>query len=342
MYKLTVVETCDILLSNANRKKVKEECLLQSFQTALRVVTPLFLTMALGYLLRRLKWVSDKTLDELNKLVFNVFLPLLLFYNVTKANFKANGAGFGPLFLFAGLGILAVFVVAAMIVPLLETDRARRASLVQGIFRSNFVLFGIPITRAIMGEEAVVVPSLLAAITIPLFNILAVGILEYYRGGRMDVARLLKGIAKNPLILGTLAGLLFVGLGWQLPSAVEPVIADLSQVATPLALLVLGGSFTFRSVGKSIKPLTVGLIGRLIVVPLLALSCAVALGFRGVELVALMALFASPSAVSSFTMAKQMEADYELAGQLVVLSSAFSVITIFICTYILSAAQLLA
>ena len=138
-----------------------------------------------------------------------------------------------------------------------------------------------------------------------------------------------RGIVRNPLIIATALGLLALAAGIQLPPVLDGTLADLAGVATPLALVGLGGTFTFGSVRGCLRPLTAGLLGRLVLAPALTMGISLALGFREVELVSLMALFASPAAVSSFVMAEQMESDGELAGQLVVLGSLLSVLTVF-------------
>lgn len=300
---------------------------MESLRVAAGVVLPLFLCMALGYGLRRLRLVNDPVLKGINRLVFQVFLPLLLFRNVLHTSI---GEVWNPkLLLWAAGGILLVFAAAMLLVPLFEKDNRRRGALIQGIFRSNFVLFGLPVTTALVGDGAAGVPSLMAAVAIPLYNVLAVVILEFYRGGRPDVRNMLKGIVRNPLILATALGLLALLAGISLPPVLDKTLDNLAGVATPLALVGLGGTFTFRSVRGSLRPLTAGLLGRLLLVPALTLGISIALGFREVELVSLMALFASPAAVSSFVMAGQMDSDDELAGQLVVIGSLLSVLTVF-------------
>lgn len=109
----------------------------------------------------------------------------------------------------------------------------------------------------------------------------------------------------------------------------------MSKIATPLALVVLGGSFRIEKINKNLKPLIIGVIGKLIIVPLIFIPIAIYLGFRGIELASVMIMLSAPVAVSSFTMAEQMEADGELAAQLVVFTSMFSVLTIFIYIFVM-------
>ena len=147
--------------------------------------------------------------------------------------------------------------------------------------------------------------------------------------------KLLLDILRNPLILGSVAGILFLALGIRLPEIVEKPVRDLGKAASPLMLFLLGAFFNFRISSGARGYLTAVCLGRLLVIPALTLSCAVLLGFRGVELVCLLAVFASPTAVASFTMAEQMGADAELAGNIVVSTSFLSAFTLFGWSFLL-------
>ena len=142
--------------------------------------------------------------------------------------------------------------------------------------------------------------------------------------------KILLGIAKNPLIISSLLGLLALISGIRFPTPVEKAISDLAGIATPFALFLLGGAMEFSKVSANLRALTIGVVGKLIVMPLIFITAAALCGFRGIELVSMMVLFMAPSAVSSYTMAQQMDADGELAGQQVVFTTAFSIFTIFL------------
>lgn len=131
------------------------------------------------------------------------------------------------------------------------------------------------------------------------------------------------------------------GFNIQIPPLLNKCISDITKITNPLALILLGASFTFGSVKGYTKELIAGLLGRLVIVPAIFLPLASALGFRGGDMVALMVLFASPAAVSSFIMAEQMEGDGALAGQLIVLGSVLSVFTVFIWILILKGLMLI-
>ena len=293
---------------------------MENLALAFNVVMPLFLMMALGYCIRLLKLGDEATFKKMNNIVFRVFLPILLFHNVISTDLST--AFNGPLLLTAVCFVIAEFALCMIFVPLLEKENRRRGVLVQGIMRSNFVIFGLPVLVSLCGENSNTgAVSLVIAVVVPMFNAFSVIALEVYRGGKLNFWKIAKSVASNPLI--------------------EKPLSDLADVATPLALVILGAEFSFRQVKSCLRQLVLGVTGRLIVMPLIFLTIAILLGFRGEELIALMVMLAAPPAVSSFTMAQQMEGDSELAGGLVVFGSLFAVLTMFVWIFALKSLLLI-
>lgn len=307
---------------------------------AFNVVLPLFLMMALGYFIKRIKLVDDQALSSMNNVVFRVFLPILLFYNVATTDLTT--AFNGKLIAIAMAFVVAEFVLCMIVVPLIEKDNSRRGVLIQGIMRSNFVIFGLPVLTSLYGDQGNIgAVSLVIAVVVPMFNAFSVIALEMYRGAKLNFLKILKSVATNPFIISSALGLLLLALGWKLPTVLDSTIGSLAKVGTPLALVILGAEFDFGSVKGRLKPLIIGVSGRLVVMPLIFLTIAVLLGFRGEELIALMVMLAAPPAVSSFTMAQQMDGDSELAGGLVVFGSLFAVLTIFLWIFVLKSMSLI-
>ncbi len=307
---------------------------MENLVISFKVVLPLFLMLLLGYVIRSIKLVTPDCFEQLNKLVFRVFLPLVIFRNIYISDLSS--AFNGKLIISGVLIVLVVFGLSFLAVLFLEKENRRRGVLIQGIFRSNFIVFGLSVAANMYGEDSVGPVSMLVTFIIPVYNALAVVALESFRGGgRVNVKSLLKGIVTNPLIIAAVLGMIVLLSGFRFPVVLEDTVADLAAVATPLALVALGGSFEIGRVRGNLRPLTIGLLGKLVVVPMIFLPISVLLGFRGPELIGLMVMLGSPAAVSSYTMAQQMGGDGELAGELVVFGTLFSVLTIFLWTFLL-------
>lgn len=323
---------------------------MNSFLFALNAVLPIILMVTLGYLAKRIGLFPYELAKPVNKLVFRMFLPAMLFLNIYKLD-GLSSIRFGYV-AYSIVAVLVVFAVAVLTLPLVTKRRESKGALLQATFRSNFALIGLPLATSLFGNEGAAVAAILSAFTIPAFNVLAVIALSMYSTDGKDkgIKKILLGIAKNPLIISVLCGVLALalralleslGIGFRL-SSVTPVykaLEYLSDIATPLALLVLGVQFEFSAVKSLRREIIFGTLSRIVIVPFLALGFAVLVfrnQFGGAEFAALVALFATPVAVSSVPMAQEMNADYTLAGQLVVWTTLLSSVTVFIIAFILS------
>jgi len=297
------------------------------------------LLMLTGYVLRAAQIGTKAVFDGINKLIFRVFLPVLLFYNIYKTD--KNAVFDGKLILFCTLGILTVFFIGYFAVRKCTQENARRGVMLQGFFRSNVAFLGIPLVGYICGGDAIGVASLTVSVVVPLVNILAVVCLERFRHGKPKVLVLLRRIVTNPLVIGCVIGLLFSMLDLHLPTVLETAVSDAAKIATPLAMIVLGASFTFSGLQGYAKDVFITVSAKLIIIPLAAVMIAALLGFRNEGLVCILCTFGTPVAVASFSMAQQMDGDEMLASHVVVVSSAFCILTLFLFIFVLDYLRLI-
>lgn len=295
-------------------------------------VLPMCLIMALGYGTRRLGWIRREEISAINKIAFRIFLPCLLYYNVYCSDLSGS---FDPLLMaYAVGGVLLTFGLAIGYTLLTEKLPERRGVMIQGMFRSNYVIMGIPVATALLGSDQLGTVSILIAVIVPLFNMLAVVVLEVFRGQKPKPLHILGQIAKNPLVIGSVLGILTLAAGIRLPHILEQTIQSISAIASPLQLFLLGAFFQFSGLKTYRRELVTVSAAKLIVAPGLFLGLGALLGFRGVAFVSLIGVFASPTAVNSFTMAQQMGGDAELAGDIVVTTSAVSIPTMFLWIFL--------
>ena len=233
----------------------------------------------------------------------------------------------------------------------------------QCAFRSNFAIIGLPLAAALGGPEAEAVAAVMSSVTVPLINVLAVISLSIFvqEGGKISVKRILLDIVKNPLIQGVALGMLCLVLRWAQVELFGKVVFALNRqtkffytvltwlknITTPLALLVLGGQFVFSAVKELKKEIIISTLCRLVLAPAIGITGAYWMNQMGLvacgtaEYPALVALFASPVAVSSAIMAAEMKNDEQLATQLVVWTTLFSALTIFLIVCVLMALGLI-
>jgi len=306
---------------------------------SVNIVAPLSLMMLIGYLLKKVKLFDSHTIGKMNRIVFNFLLPVLIIQNIYTSDISE---AFDPLIIgFAFITIMIIWVTAMLTVPRIIKDNASRGVIIQSLFRSNYILFALPIIRQLYGDGNTSITDLLILLVVPLYNILAVITLEKYRGGKPQIKTILFGIMKNPIIIGAVIGICLQLFNIKIGFIFEKLISDVSRIATPLALIVLGGFFQFTGIKNMLKRALITTAMKIFIIPAIFVSVSILAGFRGVDLATLFVLYGAPIAVSSFTMAVEMEGNAELAGRLTVFTSIGSVVTIFFGLFILRSFELI-
>lgn len=307
---------------------------MEYFMLAVSVVLPLLIYMLVGTLIKYLRIFEEETFKAVNRMIFRIMIPLALFFSVYRADLKhAVRPG---LYGYVWVSVVLVFIVLYTLFRKTNLDPPIAATMVQGMYRSNFVLFGVTIAASLCDERGVASIAALTAIVVPTFNVLAVIMFETARGGRAPMGKLLAEIFKNPLVDAGLLGLLVGFLHIRLPELLIKSLETLGEAATPLALVVLGGMLSVKSISEHRYYLLTAALARLFFIPLITVASGILLGFRGNDLVAVLAVFASPTAVASTPMAQSMGGDGKLAGEIVAVTSAGCILTIFLWVFVLS------
>ena len=305
----------------------------------LGVVLPLFVVMAIGYLSRMVKLIDDSGVGVVNRLVFWVFLPAILFVSVYETNLQ-EAFNF-PLVLFSTLGTTVVFLISFFLLPKLQKKRDRCGVIIQGLIRGNEVYFGFPIVVSLIGSQYLGLMSIVVAFAVLFYNGYSIFALEYFKGDTVDKREISKNLITNPFILATIAAVIMNLLGLAIPAVLMLGIHSLAGVATPLALFLLGASFNFTSTRGYLKEVVWTTIFRLIIIPGIVIALSILLGFSSTDTVILFVTFGVPTAVASYSMARQLNADYELASQIVVYTSSFAILTVFLWTIVLQLLQVI-
>ncbi len=325
------------------------------FLFACNAVVPVLLLALLGWVLQKLRFADDAFFKKANKLVFRVFLPILLYCNIYEIDSlqQVNWGAVG----YTAAVVLLLYAIGVLLAKLLIPDRLQKGPFIQCVYRSNCAIVGLPLAEALGGAQAMAFTAVATAVTIPLFNTLAVICLSHYAGTEKPPLRqtLLRTV-KNPLIIAVALGIATVGVRMLLPKndAGEAVfllsrdcpflfsaLTTAAKAATPLALVVLGARFDFSAVRALRKQISIAVFMRLIFAPALAIGGAVLLSrcgvlpFTKVEYPALVAVFASPIAVSSSVMVSEIGGDDQYGAQLVVWTSVLSVFTVFLTVFLM-------
>ena len=295
--------------------------------------------MLCGVGMKKGQYIDREFIASANKLIFHLFLPLSLFESCYTSLLKNTESI--KMIAFCCIGILLMFLIYIPISKNTDSIDSRRSVILQASFRGNLAIFGFPVLSLIYDSSQLGVMAVLMAFMIPELNLLAIISFEIFSGNKANLKHVFLHIVKNPLIIAIIFGIAFNLLSVPIPSAVMKAVSSMASVTTPLAFLALGADFSFTTANRNRKAISIALIGKLILLPSLALFSGVALGLRGPMLVSAVTLFGAPVAVSSAPMAVEMGGDGELASQAVVLSTLIGAATMFGWIFIMSYFNLL-
>ena len=326
--------------------------MLPILMTAVNAIVPIVLLILLGYFLRQWGMLSDRFVKDGGALVFKILLPVLLFVNIYEIQSVTDVDWAAVLFCVGA--VVALFLLGIPTAALGTKDPLRKGVLWQCVFRSNYNIIGLPLAAALGGEEAMAFAAIVSAFVVPLYNVFAVIALCVYvspeEGKKPSFRKILLDILKNPLIVAAILGVICLGIRAVQNAAFGNVVFSLKRdlkflysplnslktMATPLALVVLGGQFKFSLVKGMFREIAVGTALRLVAAPVLGLAAAILLDkicnlsiCDPVTVPGILCVLGSPVAVSSAVMASQMGNDEQLAAQLVVWTSIGSMFTVF-------------
>jgi len=332
-----------------------------SFIYSINATVPVFLVMVLGGLIKKIGIIDEHFANVANRYVFKVALPVLLFRDLSKSDFKSQ---FEPKFvLYCSIVTILMFSLVWIFTEILMKDDTQKGAFIQGSCRSSAAILGMAFVQNMYSDTGMAPLMIVAAV--PLFNIFAVVVLTFKAHPKEVVVNEIDtyetvqnindneevvtdnitikktvshktdnikkasiNIVKNPIIIGIVLGFISSMLNMKYPVIINKTIESIAQTATPIALICIGAGFEGRKAIKKIKPTLVATFIKLIGLAAVFIPIGVALGFRNQELVAALIMLASPTTVTSYVMAKSMDNDEVLSSSIIVLTTVLSSITL--------------
>ena len=303
---------------------------MENFIYSVDATFPIFLVMVIGYILKQIGMLNDNFVTVANRFNFKVTLPFMLFRDISGVDIRAV---FDIRYvLFCALVSTACFWIIWGGVKLFLKDQSMRGAFVQASFRSSAAVMGLAFIQNMYGSSAM--GPLMIVSAVPLYNIFSVIVLTFEgaRSGEVDPKQKVKdaciNIAKNPIILGILAGLVVGLLGIDFPVIVDKTVNSVAQMATPLALITIGAGFEGRKALAKIRPTIAASMIKLVIQPLIFLPVAAWMGFRGEQMIAILIMLASPTTPSCYIMAKNMDNDGVLTASVIVMTTLLAAFTL--------------
>lgn len=295
---------------------------------SLNATIPIFLMMLLGMLFRKLGWMDEVFAAKMNKFVFLVPLPVLLFEQLATVDFSEVWDIKFILFCFV---VTAISITISTLISLLWKDRSIKGEFIQATYRSSAALLGIAFIQNIYGTAGMA--PLMIIGSVPLYNIMAVVVLSVFKPGNNSfdkalVKKTLKGIATNPIIIGIVVGFVWSALKLPMPLILHKTVSSIGATATPMGLMSMGATFEMKKATSKMKPTLVAVFMKLIGFCAIFLPVAAMLGFRNEQLIAILVMLGSATTVSSFVMARSMGHEGTLSSGVIMMTTLLSAFTL--------------
>lgn len=295
---------------------------------SLNATIPIFLMMLLGMLFRKLGWMDEVFAVKMNKFVFLVPLPVLLFEQLATVDFSEVWDIKFILFCFV---VTAISITISTLISLLWKDRSIKGEFIQATYRSSAALLGIAFIQNIYGTAGMA--PLMIIGSVPLYNIMAVVVLSVFKPGNNSfdkalVKKTLKGIATNPIIIGIVAGFVWSALKLPMPSILHKTVSSIGATATPMGLMSMGATFEMKKATSKMKPTLVAVFMKLVGFCAIFLPMAALLGFRNEEMIAILVMLGSATTVSCFVMARNMGHEGTLSSGVIMMTTLLSAFTL--------------
>ena len=295
---------------------------------SLNATIPIFLMMLLGMLFRKLGWMDEVFAAKMNKFVFLVPLPVLLFEQLATVDFSEVWDIKFILFCFV---VTAISITISTLISLLWKDRSVKGEFIQATYRSSAALLGIAFIQNIYGTAGMA--PLMIIGSVPLYNIMAVVVLSVFKPGNNSfdkalVKKTLKGIATNPIIIGIVAGFVWSALKLPMPSILHKTVSSIGATATPMGLMSMGATFEMKKATSKMKPTLVAVFMKLVGFCVVFLPMAALLGFRNEEMIAILVMLGSATTVSCFVMARNMGHEGTLSSGVIMMTTLLSAFTL--------------
>jgi predicted permease len=296
----------------------------------IETIAPIFLIILFGSIIQRKGFLKNHFIQETNRFVFLFPLPALIFTGIIKSSMRDMTASNIAAAIIPTIVIFAIAFGTGIVTGL---RHGKLGSFVQTTFHGNVSYIGLAVLFYMLGEEGLKKGSILIGILILLNNSLAIAVLSWTSGQHRSVGKALLSIVTSPVIVATFVGLLVLYSGIPIPSVVMRSMVILANIALPMALILIGASISMGTIRQSLGFSALSSVLKLALLPGLALAFCKIVGIPLKEALPVIILLATPTATTSYIMAREMGGDIDIASGAVTLSTLLSPIAFVVWTW---------
>lgn len=290
----------------------------------IETIIPIFLIIIFGYIIHRKGFFKDQFITETNRFVFLFPLPVLIFTGIIKSDIK--DVYLSHIFSVV-IPTLAILLIALLLGIALKLKEGRLGTFMQTSFHGNVSYIGLAVLFYLLGEEGLKKGSILIGPLILLNNSMAIVVLSWSSHQERNIKKASISIIKNPVIIATFLGIIFLYAGIPIPKVLLKGMGILANIALPMALILIGASITVKTVKKSLQFSSCAVIFKLILLPFFGVLYCMALNIQLKDMLPAFILLSTPTATTSYIMAHEIGGDPELASNIITLSTIISPLT---------------
>ena len=283
----------------------------------LNAIAPLVLMMALGHLLRRTLVRSESVWSGIESIVYYVLMPGLLFATIARADLAALPWSDLLVSLYGTILIMAALALAPLAFGSARLSNPTRTSLFQGVTRFNLYV-SLALGVSLFDAQGLALLGLLSGAIVVFVNVLCVSVMVSLTSGSLDWKRMLTEVGKNPLLLACLAGGGASAFNLWLPAFGWHTLERLGQTALPLSLLAIGAGLSIDKFSQNLPLNLYAGAGQLVLKPLIAWGFVWATGLDVVYGAVVFLLLATPTAPSSYILARKLGGDSQAMASIIV------------------------
>ena len=293
-------------------------------------ILPIFALVMLGFGLRKSNFVEADKWQIVDELCFWVFFPALLAYTLIKADFSQIQLGAVTIVL-----LLAVLITAAVLLavkPFLARVVGVKNPQFTTIFQTVSRYHGfiaLAIVLELFGEAGTAIVALSFAVLVPVNQFINIVVLVAYDDKtKFNLKGVTLGVVKNPIFMAAIIGLAISLLNIPVWKPIVTGLDLLADVALGLSLLALGAGLSLKAALSPSKEMWIGVLGRVVGVPLLMGVLCYFFGVRGMSAHVLMVLAAVPAAMNGYVLAKKMGGDAPLYAATLTVQTVVSFVSV--------------
>ncbi len=280
-----------------------------------QALLPVFVLIMLGHLFRRLDFPGGDFWPQAERFTYYVLFPAMLVFKLGQARLPVSA--YGDIAVLIGAMLLSMTLVLVLAQWVWRWQGPVFSSVYQGAIRFNSYV-GLAAGGMLLGDQGLSLTAIAVAIMVPLLNLLCILMFSLVAtDGPVRLGPVLRAIVTNPLIVGSVVGVVWSFFEFGFHPLLAGILEPLSNLALPMGLMTVGAGLQLKALRGASMPFIVSSVLKLVAFPLMTAGLAWMLGLDGLMVQVAVLLAALPTATSAYILARQLGGDAPLMAGII-------------------------